>query len=60
MLSKSSNQDSQGTQNMKALPIRFPALIFVCLFSDIDRFHIAISQMDILAGGDADAVKVDA
>ena len=45
---------------MNALPIRFPALIFVCLFSDIDRFHIAISMMDILAGGDADAVKVDA
>ena len=32
---------------MNALPIRFPALIFVCLFSDRDRFHIAINQMDI-------------
>ena len=44
---------------MKALPIRFPALIFVCLFSDRDRFHIAISQVDILTVGDADAVEVD-
>ena len=59
-LPKSSNQDSQGTQNMKALPIRFLVLIFVCLFSGRDRFHIAISMMDILAGGDADAAKVDA
>ena len=46
-LPKSSSKDSQGTQNMKALPIRFPALIFVCLFSGRDRFHIAINQMDI-------------
>ena len=29
-------------------------------FSENDRFPIAISQVDILAGGDADAVKVDA
>ena len=45
---------------MNALPIRFRTLIFVSLFSGRDRFHIAISQVDILAGGDADAVKVDA
>ena len=32
---------------MKALPIRFLVLIFVCLFSGRDRFHIAINQMDI-------------
>ena len=44
---------------MNSLPIRFPVLIFVCLFSGRDRFHIAISQVDILAGGDADAVEVD-
>lgn len=28
-------------------------------FSENDRFHIAISQVDILAGGNADAVEVD-
>ena len=44
---------------MNALPIRFRTLIFVCLFSGRDRFHIAISQVDILAGGDADAVEVN-
>ena len=42
---------------LKILKPRFP--IFVCLFSGRDRFHIAISQVDILAGGDADAVEVD-
>ena len=46
-LPKSSSKDSKGIQNMNALPIRFPTLIFVCLFSDRDRFHIAINQMDI-------------
>lgn len=58
-LPKSSSQDFQGTQNMKTLPIRFRALIFASRFSGRDRFHIAISQLDILAECDADAVEVD-
>ena len=44
---------------MKALPIRFLVLIFVCLFSGRDRFHIAISQVDILAADYVEAVEVD-
>lgn len=44
---------------MKDLPIRFRTLIFVSRFSDRDRFHIAISMMDIFTVGNADAVEVD-
>ena len=44
---------------MNALPIRFLVLIFVCLFSGRDRFHIAINQMDIFSADHVEAVEVD-
>ena len=48
-------------QNMNTVRFRFRTMDFSIAnrFSENDRFHIAISQVDILAGSDVDDVEVD-